>query len=176
MNGRPTSCRDPKYPMFFLPSSPETATPWPEMRGFLGSWAVKEYSCQCRSCGFHLWVGKIPWRGKWQPTPVFMPGKSQKQRSLVGSSPWGRKESDNWPTNTHTWYLVQNRYLSVAATGLILSLIMDVTLGPSPAAGILFRQLWLLVHTHHEPIDLSHSVKWVSYQGYHSPWCLQAVI
>ena len=34
------------------------------------------------------------WRGKWQPTPVLLPGKSYGQRSLVGYSPWGRKESD----------------------------------------------------------------------------------
>ena len=39
-------------------------------------------------------VGKIPWRRKWQPTPVFLPGKSHGQRSLVGYGPCGRKESD----------------------------------------------------------------------------------
>ena len=43
---------------------------------------------------FDPWVGKIPWRRKWQPTPVLLPGKSHGQRSLVGYSPWGRKESD----------------------------------------------------------------------------------
>ena len=37
---------------------------------------------------------KIPWRRKWQPTPVFFPGEPHGQRSLVGYSPWGRKESD----------------------------------------------------------------------------------
>ena len=40
------------------------------------------------------WVGKIPWTRKWQPTPVFLPGKSHGQRSLVGYSPWGREELD----------------------------------------------------------------------------------
>ena len=40
------------------------------------------------------WIGKMPWRRAWQPTPVFLPGKSHGQRSLVGYSPWGRKESD----------------------------------------------------------------------------------
>ena len=40
------------------------------------------------------WVRKIPWRRKWQPTPVFLPGESHGWRSLVGYSPWGRKESD----------------------------------------------------------------------------------
>ena len=43
--------------------------------------------------GFHPWVGKIPWRGKWRPTPVFLPGEFHGQRSLGGFSVWGRKES-----------------------------------------------------------------------------------
>ena len=43
---------------------------------------------------FDPWVGKIPWRRKWQPTPIFLPGKFYGQRSLEGYSAWGRKESD----------------------------------------------------------------------------------
>ena len=39
-------------------------------------------------------VGKIPWRRKWHPTPVLLPGKSHGWRSLVGYSPWGHKQSD----------------------------------------------------------------------------------
>ena len=45
-------------------------------------------------CGFDPSVRKIPWRQKWQPTPVFLPGESHGQRSLAGYSPWGCKESD----------------------------------------------------------------------------------
>jgi len=37
------------------------------------------------------WVRKIPWRRKWQPTPVFLPAKSHGERSLAGYSPWGHK-------------------------------------------------------------------------------------
>ena len=48
----------------------------------------------CSSCGFNPWVRKIPWRRKWQPTPVFLPGESHGRRSLVGYSPRGRKELD----------------------------------------------------------------------------------
>ena len=44
--------------------------------------------------GFNPWVRKIPWKRKWQPTPVLLPGKSHGQRSLVDYSPWDRKESD----------------------------------------------------------------------------------
>ena len=49
----------------------------------------KEFACQCQRCGFDPWVGRIPWKRKWQPTPVFLLGKSPGQRSLVGYSPWG---------------------------------------------------------------------------------------
>ena len=38
--------------------------------------------------GFNSWVGKISWRTVWQPTPVFLPGESHGQRSVVGCSPW----------------------------------------------------------------------------------------
>ena len=41
-----------------------------------------------------FWIRKIPWRRKWHPTPVFLPGESHGQRSLAGCSLWGRKESD----------------------------------------------------------------------------------
>ena len=44
--------------------------------------------------GFNLWIGTIPWRGKWQPTPAFLPGESHGQRRLEGYSPWGHTESD----------------------------------------------------------------------------------
>ena len=49
---------------------------------------------QCRRPRFNPWVGKIPSRRKWQSTPVPLPGISHGHRSLVGYSPWGRKESD----------------------------------------------------------------------------------
>ena len=57
----------------------------------------KESACQCRRhrrLGLDPWVGKIPWKKKWQPTPVFLPGKSYGQRSLVGYSPKGCKDLD----------------------------------------------------------------------------------
>ena len=47
-----------------------------------------------KSCKFDPWVRKIAWRKAGQPTPLFLPGESQGQRSLAGYSPSGRKESD----------------------------------------------------------------------------------
>ena len=73
------------------------ATSFQNNWGFPSGASGKEPACQCRRhkrCGFNLWVGKIPWRRKWQPTGGFLTGESHGQRSLVGYSPWGRKESD----------------------------------------------------------------------------------
>ena len=57
----------------------------------------KVSTCECRSRkrgGFDPWARKISWSRKWQPTPVFLPGKSQGQRSLEGYSPWDHKDPD----------------------------------------------------------------------------------
>jgi len=51
-------------------------------------------TCQCRKRRFNPWVGKIPWRRVWLPTPVFLPGESHGQRRLASCSPQGHKESD----------------------------------------------------------------------------------
>jgi len=63
------------------------------LKGFPGGLDGKESPSMLET-----WVrslgGKIPWRRAWQPTPVFWPGESHGQRSLVGYSPWGCKELD----------------------------------------------------------------------------------
>ena len=51
---------------------------------------------------FHLWVGKVPWRRKGQPTLVFLPEISHGQRSLEGYHPWGHKELDMTGQLTHS--------------------------------------------------------------------------
>ena len=45
-------------------------------------------SLQCRRPGFDPWVRKIPWRRKWQPTPVILPGESHGQMSLTNYILW----------------------------------------------------------------------------------------
>ena len=71
-----------------------------------GSTSGKEHNCQCRSRKRHRfdpWVGKIPWKRKWQPTQVFSPGESHGQRSLASYSPWGHKELDTTEAPQHTF-------------------------------------------------------------------------
>ena len=60
-----------------------------------GCFSGKESTYQCSRRKFCLWVRKIPWRRAWQPTPLFLTGKSHGQRSLVGYSLWGLKRVGN---------------------------------------------------------------------------------
>ena len=67
----------------------------------------KESTCQCRRGGFSPRVGKVPWRKKWQLTPVLLPGQSRGQRRLADYSRWGHKEWDTieWlSTHTHLFF------------------------------------------------------------------------
>ena len=73
----------------------------------------KESTCQCRRCGFDPWSRKIPWRRKWQPTPVFLPGKSHGQRILVGYSLWGHKRVG------HDWATEQNCSIACPRWGVL---------------------------------------------------------
>ena len=78
----------------------------------------KEPAYQCRrhkKHRFNPWVRKIPWRRKWQPSPVFLPGKSHEQKSTVGYSSWGHKESDMTEHMKHPVYnkTVINLYLEL---------------------------------------------------------------
>ena len=65
-------------------------------------WWLRQWSI-CLQCGravFNPWVRKIPWRRKWQPTPVPLPGKSHGRMSVVDYSPCGRRVGHNWVTFT----------------------------------------------------------------------------
>ena len=76
-----------RLPWDLLVSSSSHRLPW--------ELSSKAPACQCRRRKFNPWVGKMPWRRKWQPTPVFLPGKSHGQRSLVGDSPQGCKRVEH---------------------------------------------------------------------------------
>ena len=62
------------------------------VRGFPWWFRWLRICLQCKRLGFNPWVGKIPWRREWLPTPVFFPGEYHKQRSLVGYSLQDHKE------------------------------------------------------------------------------------
>ena len=65
-----------------------------------------------KRCRFDPWVGKIPWRRKWQPTPVFLPGELHGQKSQGGCSPCGHRESDmteHTHTHTHTHMKIRQK-------------------------------------------------------------------
>ena len=62
-----------------------------------------------KESGFDPWVGMIPWRREWQPTPVFLHGEFHGQRNLAGYSPWGHKELDTTEQLTHTQHWVGGR-------------------------------------------------------------------
>ena len=81
-------------------------------RGFPGGSVVKS-TYQCRRSSFHSWVGKIPWRRKWQPTPVLLPGKFHGQRSLASCCPWGYKivrldlvTEEHWRTTMYRYEIL----------------------------------------------------------------------
>ena len=74
-----------------LQPSPVYISPKTLPTGFPGGSDGKESACLCRRRRFSSWFGKQPQRKKWQPTPVFLPGKSHGQGSRAGYSPWGCK-------------------------------------------------------------------------------------
>ena len=72
---------------------------------FPGGTSGKEPACQCRRhkrLRFDPWVGKIPWRRVWQPTPIFLPGESHGQKSLEGESGWGTHVNP-WLIHVNIW-------------------------------------------------------------------------
>ena len=90
-----------------LPGGIRKNRPWLFLCGLPRWFRGKASTCQCRTRGFDPSLGKMPWRRKWQPTPVFLPGESHGQRSLACYSPWGHKESDTTKVTKyiHTLFL-----------------------------------------------------------------------
>ena len=72
----------------------ESCLPYLFILGFPGDASDKEAACRCKRCRFYPWVRKISWRKAWQSPPVFLPGESHGQRSLMDYCPYGHNESD----------------------------------------------------------------------------------
>ena len=73
---------------------------------------------QCRRPRFNPGAGKIPWRRKWLPTAIFLPGEFNRQRSLVGYSPWCHRVGQNWATFT---FMMRNNRKSLAFKKSVIS-------------------------------------------------------
>ena len=93
----------------------------------LGGSEVKAYACNVGNLGSIPGSGRFPWRRKWQPTLVFLPGESHGQKSLVGYSPRSHKESDmiqqlhftSLPKNTQDWSPLEwTDWISLQSKGL----------------------------------------------------------
>ena len=86
-------------------------------KGFSSGTVGKEPACGCKRCRIDTWVGKIPWSRKWQPIPVFLPGKFHGQRSLGSYSPWGSLRVGHVWTHvsacTHTYTHVLNMFPTI---------------------------------------------------------------
>ena len=92
---------------------------------------------QCRRSGFDPWVRKIPWRRKWQPSLVFLPGESHGQRSLVGYSPQGGKES-NTTEQLHFHFTFIFTHPNLFSNPTLDILLWNSSLNPSELRYIVF--------------------------------------
>ena len=118
--------------------------------GFPGGTSSKEPTCQwmrLENCGFDPWFGKISWRRKWQPTPVFFPGKSHTQKNLVGCSPCGCKESH---MSEHTPTIINDNGHLFACLFCHLYIILDkclliFSLLPNLQSGFVCYSCYLIV-------------------------------
>ena len=123
-----------------------------------GSASGKKSACQCRRhkrCWFSPWVGKMPWRRKWQCAPVFLPRESHCRR-LVGYSPWGHKESgmtSNF-TQVHARTYIYISPLSRAVLHLCIPPLSVVTESQAGLA-VLYSSFPLVIHFTHDSIYIS---------------------
>ena len=90
----------------------------------------KESTRQSRRLGFYRWFGKIPWSRKWQPTPVFLPGKSRGKRSLAGYSPVS-SVAQSYQLFATPWTAAQQASLSITNSWSLPKLISIESVMPS---------------------------------------------
>ena len=128
-------------------------------KGFPRS-SVGKICLQCKRPRFTSWVGQVPWRRKWQPTPVFLPGESHRQRSLAGYSPLTHQELDmaeaiehtgnHYPDNHYIYYCGQE---SLGRNGIALRVnkgIQNAVLGCN-----IKNNRMILVHFQGKPFNIT---------------------
>ena len=117
---------------------------------------------------FDSWVGKIPWTRKWQPTPVFLPGKFHGQKSPLGYSLWGRKRvGHDWAHSIHTRSKVgitteteQNRRLLFTSSGLELLVRCMPTLAITSICCYLYLRFYWPASQHTNECHVEQSCIW----------------
>ena len=120
---------------------------------FPGCAVVKIPPANCRRRkrnGFDPWIGKMPWKRKWQHTPVFLPEKSHGQRSLASSS-WGHEESDTTEKrsmyiHTHLQWYPQNFSFTKASSGSVFAQFASPILVEWQACGVRMLGLWFQMY------------------------------
>ena len=119
--------------------------------GFPGGASGKEPACRCRRPKRHRfkpWVGKIPWRGAWQPTAVFLPGGSQGLRGLADYSPVSKRVGQDWSNLAHTHILgiaaLQYHFLLYNEVNQLYVYIYPLPLGRS-SHPTLIPPLWVIM-------------------------------
>ena len=144
----------------------------------------KESTCQCRrpqERGFDPWVGKMPWRWKWQPTPIFLPGKFYRQRNLVGCNSWDRRVGHNWACNPHAFFISGNvifsfgegcfriGYPQVSPSRILSEILTDVkfhTLSQGNFISLVIRRVLWMIHFYIFSINLFFIRPWKSATGF----------
>ena len=124
---------------------------------------------------FDPWVRKIPWRRKWHPTRVLLPGESHGGRSLVGYSPWGHKESDTTERLHFTSQVPQLSYPSADGHLGCFHVLAIVS-----SAGRRILNHWIAREIQALPFDVFYSFSFSGHAGQHtasqvpnqgSNWC-----
>ena len=117
------------------------------VRGFSGGSEVKASACNVGDLGSIPGSGRFLWRRKWQPTPVFLPGESHGQRSLVGYSPRGRKELDtterlhcHFHFRLVIAFLLRSKHLSISWLQSPSAVILEPRKIKSAMVSIVFHQ------------------------------------
>ena len=102
-------------------------------------------------CRFSPWVGKIPWRRKWQPTLVFLPGKCHGQRSLAGQSPWDCKQLDMTEVTEYAHTCLHSHHLH-STFNILIYLLCQISTQP-----LLLSIYWLsfFILDDFQPADIS---------------------
>jgi len=115
---------------------------YPGTKGFPGGSVVKNLPASARDMGLIPKSGRLPWRRKWQPTPVFLPGKSHGQRSLAGYSPWSCRVGHDLVTKQQQQQTDSTVVHGESSTASLPTLRMTEKPDDSALSLLLGKQIW----------------------------------